>query len=85
MHKGSFALGAIFLFASTLECQVLAPAEILEPGMRALQQKHMPELKAAALDITSHQYPYKFYLSRALDLTERQEQLTDQRSIRLFR
>jgi hypothetical protein len=50
--------------------------------MRALQQRHLPELKAAAVEITSHQYPYKFYLSRTLDLTERQEQQTDQRSIR---
>ena len=50
--------------------------------MRALQQKHFPELKAAAVDITSHQYPYKFYLSRTLDVTEKQELQTDQRSIR---
>ncbi len=82
MHKGSLALVAFCLFAPVLESQVLAPAEILEPGIRALQQKHLPELEAAALDIVSHKYPYRFYLSRTLDLTERQEQLTDQRSIR---
>jgi hypothetical protein len=62
--------------------QVLAPPEILDPNMRALQQKHLPELKAAATDITSHQYPFRFYLSRKLDLTEQQEQVSDQRSIR---
>jgi hypothetical protein len=62
--------------------QVLSPPEILDPAMRALQQKHLPELKAAAVDITSHQYPYRFYLSRKLDLTEQQEQQNDQRSIR---
>ena len=62
--------------------QVLSPPEILDPAMRALQQKHFPELKAAAVDITSHQYPYRFYLSRKLDLTEQQEQQNDQRSIR---
>ena len=62
--------------------QVLSPPEILDPAMRALQQKHLPELKAAAVDIASHQYPYRFYLSRKLDLTERQEQQNDQRSIR---
>ena len=50
--------------------------------MRALQQRHMPELKAAAVEITSHKYPFKFYLSRTLDMTEKQEQQTDQRSIR---
>src|SRR5215472_16216198 len=80
MHKGS----VLFLMVFALECrpQVLAPPEILDPPLRALQQKHFSELKAAAVDITSHQYPFRFYLSRTLDLTERQEQLTDQRAIR---
>src|SRR5690349_3831617 len=82
MHKGNFLFGAVFLIASVLECQVLSPPEIADPAMRALQEKHFPGLKAAAVDIASHQYPYKFYLSRTLDLTEKQEQLTDQRSIR---
>jgi hypothetical protein len=62
--------------------QVLAPAEILDTDMRALQQKHLADLKAAAVEIASHQYPQRFYLSRTMDLTERQEQQTDQRSIR---
>jgi len=82
MHKGRSALVA--LIGSVLSCgaQVLAPAEITDPGMRALQQKHLPELKAAAVDISSHEYPYRFFLSRTLDITEQQEQVTDQRSIR---
>ena len=82
MHKGNFVFSAVFLIASALECQVLSPPEILDPAMRALQEKHFPELKAAAVDITSHPYPHRFYLSRTLDLTEKQEQFTDQRSIR---
>ncbi len=84
MHKSNYFLAIAILFVSVPQCrpQVLAPPEILDPAMRALQQQHLPELKAAAVDITSHQYPYKFYLSRTLDLTERQEQQTDQRSIR---
>lgn len=84
MHKSKYILAMAILFVSVPRClpQVLAPPEIQDPAMRALQQQHMPELKAAAVDITSHQYPYKFYLSRALDLTEQQEQQTDQRSIR---
>jgi hypothetical protein len=84
MHKGNGVLIAAVLAATTPQCfpQVLSPPEILDPGMRALQQKHLPELKAAAVEITSHQYPYRFYLSRKLDLTEQQEQQNDQRSIR---
>jgi hypothetical protein len=84
MHKGNLALAAAALAAFVPNCfaQVLSPPEILDPAMRALQQKHFPELKAAAVDITSHQYPYRFYLSCKLDLTEQQEQQSDQRSIR---
>ena len=86
MHKGNSGPVAIavILIAVALPCrpQVLAPAEILDPAMRQLQQKYMPELKAAAVDITTHNYPYRFYLSRKLDVTEKQEQVTDQRSIR---
>ena len=82
MHKGSFISAALIASVFVCYAQVLSPPEILDPAMRALQQKHFPELKAAAVDITAHNYPYKFFLSRKLDVTEKQEQLTDQRSIR---
>src|SRR6516225_5542321 len=83
MHKGRFFAGAVTLvgFAVVGRPQVLAPAEISDPAMRALQQKHLPELKATAADIMSHHYPHSFYLSRRLDIPEKQEQATDQRSI----
>src|SRR5579871_1737306 len=84
MLKDSAALALMFLTYGAVECrsQVLSPPEILDPDMRVLQQKHFSELKAAAVDITAHEYPYKFYLSRMIDITQQQEQLTDQRSIR---
>jgi len=88
MRKGNAGLAvAVILTAVAVPCrpQVLAPTEILDPAMQELQQKHLAELKAAAVDITTHNYPYKFYLSRTLDVTSRQEQLTDQRSIRFAR
>ena len=77
-----FALAALSFYMPVCFSQVLSPPEILDPALRALQQKHMPELKAAATDITSHHYPYRFYLSRKLDLAEVQERQNDQRSIR---
>jgi hypothetical protein len=84
MHNGKVVLAIASLIAAVpqVRAQVLAPPEILDPAMRALQQKHMPELKAAAVEIATHNYPQKFYLSRTLDVTEKQEQQTDQRSIR---
>ena len=56
MHKGNVVLVAAVLAAFVPQCfpQVLSPPEILDPAMRTLQQKHLPELKAAAVDITSH-------------------------------
>jgi hypothetical protein len=84
MHKSNSVPAVILLLCFTLSSpsQVLTPPEILDTDMRALQQKHLVELKAAAVEITSHRYPHRFYLSRTMDLTERQEQQTDQRSIR---
>lgn len=83
MYKDKFVL-VVAMAVLVPRCipQVLSPPEILDPAMRALQQKHLPELRSAAVDITSHRYPYRFYLSRKLDLTEQQEQENDQRSIR---
>ena len=84
MRNGKALLAAAILIAAVpqIRAQVLSPPEILDPAMRALQEKHFPELKIAAVDITAHNYPYRFYLSRTLDLTEKQELATDQRSIR---
>jgi len=70
------------LLLGSAAAQVLSPAEILDADMRVLQERHFPELKAAAVEITSHSYPYRFYLSRTLDVTEHKEQQTDQRAIR---
>jgi hypothetical protein len=61
--------------------QVVSPPEIRDPELRELQQKHFSELKAAAVAIASHQFPYRFYFSRTLDLNEDQQKTRDQRSI----
>jgi RecB family exonuclease len=60
---------------------VVSPPEIRDPELRELQQKHFAELKAVAVAITSHQFPYRFYFSRTLDLNEDQQKTRDQRSI----
>jgi hypothetical protein len=62
--------------------QVLSPPEIGDLQMRELQQKHLTELKNVARAISSHSFPYRLYFSRRLDLTEQQQERSDQRSIR---
>ena len=69
------------LFASAASAQVVSPPEIRNPDLRELQQKHLAELKAVAVSITAHQFPYRFYFSRTLDLNEEQQKTRDQRSI----
>jgi hypothetical protein len=69
------------LSAGILCAQVVAPPEIRDPELRELQQKHFAELKAAAVAIEAHLFPYRFYFSRTLDLNEDQQKTRDQRSI----
>jgi hypothetical protein len=61
--------------------QVVAPAEIKDPRLRALQSKHLAGLTAAAAEIASHNYPARFYLTRALDLRRNALSSADRRSV----
>jgi hypothetical protein len=75
-------MSLLALASASLCCgQVLSPPEIVDPEKRELQKKYFNDLKAAAVEITSHSYPYRLYLSRTLDVTEKQEQQIDQRAI----
>ena len=61
--------------------QVLSPAEITDPAIRGLQQSHLEELHAITAALAGHRFPYHFYFSRKLDLSEREQERSDQRSI----
>jgi hypothetical protein len=80
--KAIFATMCLAALAETVCAQVLSPPEIQDLGLRALQQKHLTELKTVATTIAAQQFPYRFYFSRTLDLSERQQQRSDQRCIR---
>jgi len=68
--------------ASFAAGQALTPAEIKNPQMRALQEKHFQQLQAVAGEIQAHVFPYPFYFSRVLDLELAQQERADQRSLR---
>ena len=68
--------------ASASLAQVVSPAEIKDPALRALQQQYMDDLSRAAEDILASHFDYPFYLSRKLDLDQAQQQIADQSSIR---
>ena len=75
--------GRAFLAALTapLLAQVVSPPEIRNPELRELQQKYFAGLRSVAQAIDAHQFPYPFYFSRTLDLSEDQQKSRDQRSI----
>src|SRR5229473_8691899 len=62
--------------------QALTPAEIKEPQMRALQEKHFQQLQTIGSEVQAHIFPYPFYFSRVLDLELAQQERADQRSLR---
>jgi hypothetical protein len=74
----AFIMGLTCLAAG----QALTPAEIKNPRMRALQEKHFQQLQAVGAEIQGHIFPYPFYFSRVLDLELAQQERADQRSLR---
>jgi len=70
------------LWTSCVVAQVMPAAEIKDPAMRALQQRHLKELQAISTELNQHRFPYPFYFSRKLDVDEAEQKQVDQRSIR---
>jgi len=63
----------------------MAPEEIRDPQLRALQEKYRNELKLIPQTIAAHEFPYRFYFSRRLDLAEKDQPRNDQRSVQFDR
>jgi hypothetical protein len=83
MHKNKAGWLGLFLFAASASlAQVVAPVEIKNPELRALQQQYMDDLRLTGQDILANQFDYPFYLSRKLDLDQAQQLHADQHSIR---
>jgi hypothetical protein len=76
------ALFALLFLAASARAQVLAPEEIRDPKMRELQKKYFGELKQITNAAATHHFPYRFYFSRTLDLSEKEQPRSDQRSVR---
>jgi hypothetical protein len=82
MHRNKILAVMLAAGAAWTSAQVVAPPEIRDLNLRELQQKHLPELEKIGAGIARHQFPYRFYFSRKLDLSEEQQRVADQRSIR---
>ena len=73
------------LLAVSAPAQVLAPDEILDLNLRELQRKYFSELKRITEAAAAHSFPYPFYFSPVLGLTEKDQRKNDQRSVRFDR
>jgi hypothetical protein len=73
------------LLLAAAHAQVLAPEEIRDPQLRALQEKYRSELKQIPQTLAAHEFPYRFYFSRRLDLAEKDQPRNDQRSVQFDR
>lgn len=78
-------LFSTLLLAVSAPAQVLAPEEIRDPNLRELQKKYFTELKRITEAAAAHSFPYHFYFSRVLDLTEKDQRRNDQRSVQFDR
>lgn len=72
----------LLIAARPVPAQVVSPVEISDATLRALQEQSLNNLKAAGHNITSYHFDFPFYLSRKLDIDEREQKRTDQHSIR---
>jgi hypothetical protein len=81
-RNSSRFVGLIFLISVVAAAQVVAPIEIKDPALRDLQTKNIADLKAVGQEIVTNSFDFPFYLSRKLDIDEKQQQAADQRSIR---
>lgn len=64
------------------QAQVITVYEIKDPSARRLQQQYLDQLNTIGTEVNAHSFPYPFYFSRRLDIDEKQQQKTEQRSIR---
>jgi hypothetical protein len=78
-------LFSTLLLAVSAPAQVLAPEEIRDPNLRELQKKYFSELKRITEAVSTHSFPYHFYFSRVIGLTELDQRRNDQRSVQFDR
>jgi hypothetical protein len=83
--RATNALVTLLLAVVAGRTQVLAPEEIRDPQLRALQEKYRNELKLVPKAAAAHNFPYHFYFSRKLDLEEKDQKQSDQRSVQFDR
>src|SRR5438105_7030092 len=83
MRRNSLSFLGLILFISVFAAaQVVAPVEIKDPALRDLQTKNIEDLKVVGQEIVTSSFDFPFYLSRKLDIDEKQQQAADQRSLR---
>src|SRR5215472_10112722 len=74
LRNKALVAAATLLCAVSADAQVMTPSDVQDPQCRRLQQEYLPQLIAAGEQVRELQFPYPFYLSRVLDVSERKQQ-----------
>jgi hypothetical protein len=81
----NLAIGmASLAFTATTFAQV-SPNEILNPQLKALEKQYFPQLKTINQEIAKTNFPFPFYLSRAVGLDPSQQVEADTRGLEFKR
>ena len=80
-ERFALLLSLLLLLGASGLAQVVSPFEISDPLGQKLQTRHLSELRLVASEIEAHQFPYPFYFSRTLDLDQKTQARSEQRSI----
>ena len=81
MRRINLVLIVVTLLVAGPAAQVISPSEITDPLGQRLQLQHMHQLEAIGTELRALQHPYHFYFSRKLDIDEKQQMQSDQRSL----
>jgi hypothetical protein len=81
MQRISLVLIVIALLAVGAAAQVISPSEITDPLGQRLQLQHMHQLEVIGNELRALPHAYHFYFSRKLDIDEKQQMQSDQRSL----
>ena len=63
----------------------VSPNEILNPQLKSLERQYLPQLKAMNQEIAKTNFPFSFYLSRAVGLGPAQQVEADTRGLEFIR
>lgn len=80
-----FAVSVALSFSAARANAQVSPAEVLNPDLKALEEKYFAQLKVINQSIAKTNFPFPFYLSRYVGLDPTQQAEADSRGLEFVR